>query len=80
MAGTRRAGPDFSRCYGHYREQSVQYALQHCLACPKMKACVRLTWGMDQPPHARRRGWDRNSRDKRPRRPPWPSAAETLAT
>jgi hypothetical protein len=58
MAGTRAAGPDFARCYGHYRQQTVQYALAHCLDCPKLKACVRLTWGRERAPRARRGVWD----------------------
>jgi hypothetical protein len=56
---TKQAAPDRSRCFGQYRQQSVQYALAHCLECPKMKACVRLTWGLDKPIRRSRRGaWD----------------------
>lgn len=47
--------PDLSRCFGHYRAQSPQYALAFCVKCPKLKPCVRTAWGLDMP----RRGDDR---------------------
>jgi len=80
MAGTQAAGPDYARCFGHYRQMSVTYALQFCLGCPKQKACVRVTWGWDEPRRARRGAWDTNERDRRPGRPPWPSRTEITAT
>ncbi len=80
MAGTTAKRPNLSQCFGHYRQQSVEYALQNCLTCPKMKACVRVTWGMDQPKRARRGARDGGSRRQSAGRPPWPSRPESLAT
>lgn len=73
-------GPDRSLCFGDYRNQSVSYALANCLSCPKMKACVRATWGVDQPRReARSRSRYRPESGRRGRRPPpWPSAAIDL--
>lgn len=48
MAELRRV-PEYAQCFGRYRAQSVTYALANCLECPKLKACVRTTWGVDQP-------------------------------
>lgn len=81
MAGKTAARPNTSKCFGLYRQQSVEYALQNCLTCPKMKACVRVAWGMDQPARPKRGVSDRTKRRLRVgRRPPWPSSPESLAT
>jgi hypothetical protein len=76
-AAARR--PDLSKCYGQYRNQTVEYALANCLACPKMKACVRATWGWDKPRRGRRDQWS-GSKPRRDRRPPWPSLWDVGAT
>lgn len=73
------AKPNLSLCFGQYRAQSVAYALDFCLSCPKLKACVRRTWGVDQPP-PRRRSQRRTSARGTGRRPPWPSLTDGSAT
>ena len=80
MADKTAAAPNLSKCFGQYRHQSVQYALQYCLTCPKMKACVRVTWGWDTPKRARRDARPHGDRRLRAGRPPWPSKPESLAT
>ena len=80
MAGMQAAGPDYARCFGHYRQMSVQYALANCLACPKMKACVRVTWGWDQPRRLRRGAWDGNRSDQQRDRSYRSGRPEILAT
>jgi hypothetical protein len=78
MTATSASGPDLSRCFGRYREQSVQYALQHCLECRKLKACVRTVWGMDQPRRTPRGAYQPGGRGRRGSRPPWPSEANPV--
>ncbi|MGH2584578.1 MAG: hypothetical protein ACRDJE_06660 [Dehalococcoidia bacterium] len=80
MAGKPTTGPNIAACFGHYRQQSVRYALTHCLDCPKMKACVRLTWGMDKPRRLRRGAWDGGEEQPRDARPTRPARPELLAT
>jgi hypothetical protein len=74
-----KSTPDYARCFGFYRSQTVQYALAHCLACPRMKKCVRTSWGVDVP----RREWRGGRRPAAGwggRRPPWPSGVDLLPT
>jgi hypothetical protein len=81
MMVTKQTVPDRSRCFGQYRQQSVQYALAHCLECPKVKACVRLTWGMDKPlRRSRRSAWDDAIPARRDERDLVSSRPELLAT
>lgn len=81
MVGKQATAPDRSRCFGQYRAQSVQYALTNCLECPKLKACVRFTWGMDRPLRRARRGaWDEGVPGPRADRFVVPSRPELLAT
>lgn len=81
MVGKQAAAPDRSKCFGQYRQQSVQYALAHCLECPKLKACVRVTWGMERPLRRTRRGaWDQAIPGSRTDRLVAPSRPELLAT
>ena len=79
MAGSS-GGPDLSKCFGHYRQQTITYALRHCLECNKLKACVRAAWGIDQPRRARRSAWDGGEARGRGHRPPWPSSRDLMAT
>lgn len=51
------AAPDLGRCFGHYRQQTPQYALTQCVRCPKIKACVRTVWGVEQPRRTARNDW-----------------------
>ncbi len=77
----KQKAPDRARCFGQYRQQSVQYALAHCLECPKVKACVRLTWGVDKPLRRPRRGaWDDAMARGPGERDIVPSRPELLAT
>jgi hypothetical protein len=65
---------DLSRCYGRHREQTLDYALKHCLQCRKLKTCVRKTWGTDR--HRRWQQddwWEALPATTSGRRPPWPS-------
>jgi hypothetical protein len=77
---TWRGGPDLARCFGHHRQQSVRYALHYCLACHKLKQCVRATWGVDRPRRARRdaASWpgSRQNADE----PVWTESRASLAT
>ena len=52
-----RPAPDLSRCFGRYRAQTPQYALTHCVECPKLKSCVRTVWGREGPRQTARRDW-----------------------
>jgi hypothetical protein len=73
-------GPDLARCFGHYRQQSVRYALQHCLECKKLKQCVRTTWGVDRPRRSRRDAWSPDIGREGDARAAWPGSRESLAT
>lgn len=65
---------DLARCFGHHSEQSVQYALQHCLKCRKLKSCVQQSWSAGKPRRWQRDDWWEARPDIRPgKRPPWPS-------
>lgn len=57
MSNGSQAVPDIGRCFGHYRQQSPQYALTMCVRCSKVKACVRTVWGMEQPRRNGRGDW-----------------------
>jgi hypothetical protein len=67
---------DLSRCYGKHRQQSVQYALKHCLQCRKLKSCVRKSWGTDRQRPWRKDDWweTKPTIAVNNRRPPWPSS------
>jgi hypothetical protein len=80
MTGKQAASPDRSKCFGQHRHQSVQYALTYCLDCPKIKACVRMGWGMDRPRRARRGAWDGGTPEPRPDRDLTLNRPELLAT
>lgn len=69
---------DLSRCFGLYQQQSVAYALTHCMACPKMKACVRSAWGVGQFRRSRRDDWQRE--DPREASPATAAGRGSLAT
>jgi hypothetical protein len=79
MAGKSAGGPNLAQCFGHYQQQTVQYAIQNCLSCSKVKACVRAQWGLDRPRREQRR-WGEGKRRGVGERPPWPSTRELLAT
>lgn len=76
---TWNSGPDLARCFGHYRQQSVRYALHYCLECPKLKQCVRTTWGVDRPRRSRRDAWPPSERPVAGE-PPWTEGRASLAT
>jgi hypothetical protein len=80
MAATLQTAPDRTRCFGQYRQQSVQYALAHCLECPKIKACVRLAWSNEKPARARRGPWDEGRAGGRGQAPSRSGRIELLAT
>jgi len=80
MADKRATKPNLAQCFGHYQQQSVTYALDVCLGCSKLKACVRTAWGVERPVRTRRGAWDGGARVARATRPPWPSSVESLAT
>ncbi len=67
--------PDLSRCFGHYRQQTPQYALTVCLRCPKLKACVRTAWGVDVPRRSARYDWWESTKKARARRRSSPPGA-----
>lgn len=77
---TRRA-PDISRCFGHYRAQTPQYALAWCVQCPKLKSCVRTAWGVEGPRRTARRGlwWESSPRGQAHSGGP-PAAGDYAAT
>jgi hypothetical protein len=71
---------DLSRCFGKHRQQPVQYALQHCLQCRKLKGCVRKSWGTDRQRPWRKDDWWQTKTtipvvSQRPPRPSTPTAA-----
>lgn len=75
MAGDSVGERDLATCFGRHRQQSVEYALKHCLDCRKLKSCVHKSWGTD-----RHRQWHKDDWwEAKPavrvsgRRPPWPS-------
>lgn len=72
--------PDLSLCFGRHQSQPVTYALQHCLSCPKLKPCVRTTWGVDRPRRLRRDSWQPEDQERTTNRSPWPTARESVAT
>jgi hypothetical protein len=74
------SGPDLARCFGHYRQQSVRYALQYCLECAKLKQCVRTTWGVDRPRRSRRDAWSVDGRRQDGTPSAWTGSRESLAT
>jgi hypothetical protein len=81
VAGTKTEVRDLSKCFGLYQQQSVTYALDNCLGCSRLKACVRTAWGVDQPRRRARGAWDGGERRQTGRRPPpWPGAGVSLAT
>jgi hypothetical protein len=57
MTVNAKPAPDRSKCFGHYRAQSPQYALTFCVSCPLLKSCVRTVWGLETPRRTRRRDW-----------------------
>jgi hypothetical protein len=81
VAGTKAGVPDLSKCFGQYQHQSVTYALENCLGCSRLKACVRSAWGVDQPRRRARGAWDGGEKRRTGHRPPpWPGAGASLAT
>ncbi len=76
MAADSVGERDLARCFGRHRQQSVEYALKHCLQCRKLKSCVRKSWGTDR--HRRWQQddwWEAKAVTPAPgRRPPWPSS------
>lgn len=74
------SGPDLERCFGHYRQQSVRYALQYCLECTKVKQCVRTAWGVDRPRRTRRDDWSADTRGGGGAPSTWAGSRESLAT
>jgi len=70
VAGGER---DLSRCYGHHREQTLDYALRNCLSCRKLKTCVQQSWGADRRRRWKRDDWWELQPASAGRRPPWPS-------
>jgi|GEM_PF-1273340 len=69
---------DLLKCFGRHKQQSVQYALKHCLQCRKLKSCVHKSWGTDRQRRWRKDEWWEakpvdGPRPATGRRPPWPS-------
>jgi len=66
---------DLSRCYGRHRQQTLEYALKNCLACRRLKSCVRSSWGVDRQRSWQRYDWweQKPQTERAGRRPPWPS-------
>jgi hypothetical protein len=65
---------DLDRCFGKHSEQSVAYALKHCMGCRKLKSCVQRGWSGGKVRRDQRMDWWEARSDVRPgRRPPWPS-------
>lgn len=73
MANDTVGERDLSRCFGKHREQTLEYAMQHCLQCRKLKSCVRKTWGSDRHRRWGRDDWWEAQPAPTGRRPPWPS-------
>lgn len=59
VAGSQRLNltqaRDLRQCFGRHRAQTVQYAIDYCLHCGKLKSCVRASWRID-----RQRRWSRD--------------------
>ncbi len=75
--GSEAAGErDLAKCFGHHRQQTVDYAIKNCLQCRKLKSCVRKSWGTDRHRPWRRDDWWELKPEvaRTGRRPPWPSS------
>lgn len=59
---------DLTQCFGHHRAQPLEYALNYCLQCRKLKSCVRASWRVDLPRPWRRDDWWPDETPKPPRR------------
>jgi hypothetical protein len=64
---------DLDRCFGKHNQQSVAYALKHCMSCRRLKSCVQFGWRGGKPRRRQLDDWWEVQPVRTGRRPPWPS-------
>lgn len=54
---TLQQARELMQCFGHHRSQPLEYALNYCLHCRKLKSCVRVSWGVERTQRWKQNDW-----------------------